>query len=879
MRELRELVLPHLVEARERQILHLNASATAGATSPDRERCDSDLRARSRSWATARSHSSSIASISSEASTASIASSTATTTPTTPVFSPRAHTRFPSSAASSLASSPNLRESLDGFVSSMKRPLTEVREEPHDVAGGIDDVAPAATSAPATADADAGESSDAMEIISNASPITSSRASLSLSPSLSQRPRPRNSLSLSLSRHDSRKSPSREGSISASASARATAPAASSPNPTPAAVAEWCLDAAAAAAAAAATAQNHEADDILPAGYDWLEQLYDVDSFDVSVSKRRCSSTRTGGAGESGPLSAKLRTLSRRWRSRSTKESRSVSIFAGSGASGNIYGSAYGNGRTSADGNARSRANSMRTPSIADFRSDGSIARDANGIVSATQVKSQARPQPQSFSSMGLPTPNASFVVEQEETVERSGADETMKDCIARDSDADSLKTAAPDAADTDGAARTPLLPPLLIPAHADMHVQRMEGLVTSPCSPSALSPAQMSLGGPPVAATLSAIGLPSPPLSAKPSQTSIRQSFSQSQPQPHSRSLSLSQSQSQSRRQPLVSAPLTSTSTSDIPPLSLNSPSSPASFSSTSLTSPTWPTSATTLTSPSSSLTSILPHSSADEWSQKLSSSHANFTIYPEPYDLGPCPTHDSIKLLASDWALARRHFAQHLVSTGAHYGVDSRAYALTQGKWAAIENTWRSMYQAALRQAPPAPFDVHPALRAESRLGSGGARSTVASTASNGISLPSISLLSSPCPSLLTLAPNSTATVAPAAPSAAGTTAAPAAAATAVSTYDVKFPLVELADIVGPMKRAPSPARLHRAGSAAIGGAVTRAAVEQGQGHVEEHAHGHGHSHGGKMRHKRAFWRFLQGILSDSSVFGRGTATAAEA
>lgn len=48
--------------------------------------------------------------------------------PTTPTFSTRGHSRFPSST-SSLASSPPVRDSSDGFGVG-KRPLTEVREEP-----------------------------------------------------------------------------------------------------------------------------------------------------------------------------------------------------------------------------------------------------------------------------------------------------------------------------------------------------------------------------------------------------------------------------------------------------------------------------------------------------------------------------------------------------------------------------------------------------------------------------------------------------------------------------------------------------------------------------------------------------------------------------
>ena len=50
--------------------------------------------------------------------------------PTTPTFSMRGHSRLPSST-SSLASSPALRESLDGYGTG-HRPLTDVKEEPHD---------------------------------------------------------------------------------------------------------------------------------------------------------------------------------------------------------------------------------------------------------------------------------------------------------------------------------------------------------------------------------------------------------------------------------------------------------------------------------------------------------------------------------------------------------------------------------------------------------------------------------------------------------------------------------------------------------------------------------------------------------------------------
>ncbi len=62
--------------------------------------------------------------------------------PVTPTFSLRGHGRFPSST-SSPASSPVMRDSMDGFGSG-KRPLTEVKEEPlepeddYEMVGGLE---------------------------------------------------------------------------------------------------------------------------------------------------------------------------------------------------------------------------------------------------------------------------------------------------------------------------------------------------------------------------------------------------------------------------------------------------------------------------------------------------------------------------------------------------------------------------------------------------------------------------------------------------------------------------------------------------------------------------------------------------------------------
>lgn len=100
MRELRKLHLPQLVEAKKRQERTAKLDTSASCTM-------------------AHSVQLSQSSISSDY-----------PSPTTPTFSTRGHSRFPSST-SSLASSPVLRDSIDAFGVG-KRPLTEVREEPHE---------------------------------------------------------------------------------------------------------------------------------------------------------------------------------------------------------------------------------------------------------------------------------------------------------------------------------------------------------------------------------------------------------------------------------------------------------------------------------------------------------------------------------------------------------------------------------------------------------------------------------------------------------------------------------------------------------------------------------------------------------------------------
>ncbi|CAG8972410.1 hypothetical protein HYALB_00001098 [Hymenoscyphus albidus] len=90
----------------------------------------------------------------------------------------------------------------------------------------------------------------------------------------------------------------------------------------------------------------------------------------------------------------------------------------------------------------------------------------------------------------------------------------------------------------------------------------------------------------------------------------------------------------------------------------------------------------------PSSEIPPMLIADPNDEWANKLG--HANFCILPEPYipenfDLEAC------RQLRANWDLARCNYTKHLVRTGEHYGVTSKAYKLTEEKWASVDATWR--------------------------------------------------------------------------------------------------------------------------------------------------------------------------------------------
>jgi len=80
----------------------------------------------------------------------------------------------------------------------------------------------------------------------------------------------------------------------------------------------------------------------------------------------------------------------------------------------------------------------------------------------------------------------------------------------------------------------------------------------------------------------------------------------------------------------------------------------------------------------------SLLDH---DAWSDRLG--HANFVIEPRPYtperaDLA------TLQAFRADWSLARVNYTKHLARIGEHYGGTSKAFGLTEAKWAEIELEW---------------------------------------------------------------------------------------------------------------------------------------------------------------------------------------------
>lgn len=81
-----------------------------------------------------------------------------------------------------------------------------------------------------------------------------------------------------------------------------------------------------------------------------------------------------------------------------------------------------------------------------------------------------------------------------------------------------------------------------------------------------------------------------------------------------------------------------------------------------------------------------------SDPWAMKLG--HADFTIYPEPYQSNIIDL-DHYKVFREDWDIARKRYAQHLARVIEHHGETSKVYMLTEEKWTAIDRQWKKHYE----------------------------------------------------------------------------------------------------------------------------------------------------------------------------------------
>ena len=332
--------------------------------------------------------------------------------PTTPTFSVRAHSRI-SSSASSLASSPNMRDSLEGYMG--KRPLTEVKEEPQQEKDDVDmfDASPARNSN--------GESSS-----SHVGPETRST-------------------------HFDARSASRTEMLWE----------APSTNIDPGS--EY-----AGRVADPALRASH-----LGADYEWVDSpAFEDFDVDFATAKRR----RAEPPSPSG-MTARFRTrfpvLSRQF---TKKGERRKSSLPDSTHEPTV---------------SRSRASSLRSPSLLDGRFDYSMP----------------------------PTPGESFVVETPERMANSAGDVAQK--LADPASAEQEHGDDKEAEFEEKLSRTPLLPPVLAsirtvpadePIQSPLQSPKIVGTPTSPQSPTLSS---RHFPTPAVTTTATTIGLPSPNVSS----------------------------------------------------------------------------------------------------------------------------------------------------------------------------------------------------------------------------------------------------------------------------------------------------------------------------------------------------------------------------
>ena len=436
------------------------------------------------------------------------------------------------------------------------------------------------------------------------------------------------------------------------------------------------------------------------ADYEWVDSPgLDDFEFEYAAAKRR----RAEPPSPSG-MTARLRTrfpvLSRQWKSRggerrksSLSESFQESIVS------------------------RSRASSLRAPSVLEGRTD--------------------IPMP--------PTPSESFIVETPEQLANSTGN-VSQDIV----DPEAEPPVEDDEVEPEETlSRTPLLPPVMTSLQSvpqDEPVQsplQSPKIVETPTSPQSPALNSCRFPTPAVTTTATTIGLPSPPLSSRPSMSSVHRSVHQIQ-------------------HPLSTAPVTAAA--DIPPMLLSPAAAPQ-----------------------------------DEWADRLG--HANFTIYPEPYEL-PAPTAiGEVQRLRQDWEVARHAYSRHLGRAAECYSTTSRTYALTEQKWATVDAAWRAAHDRAIATlASPALTIAEAEAEAEARTRPTEITSAISASAIDpGTTTPAAD---APAPPIRMPPLNG--------PQCAG-----------------KFPAIGDRGIVGPMTRAPPPASPTR------------------------------------PSRKRAFWKFLQGMF----------------
>jgi hypothetical protein len=100
----------------------------------------------------------------------------------------------------------------------------------------------------------------------------------------------------------------------------------------------------------------------------------------------------------------------------------------------------------------------------------------------------------------------------------------------------------------------------------------------------------------------------------------------------------------------------------------------------------------------PASEIPPLTIAEETDHWAIKLG--HANFNIYPEPYLPDVCDA-QHCRQLRDDWEAARVEYMRQAARVSEHYGVTSHIYKLTEQKWAEIDGVWRANHELANAEA----------------------------------------------------------------------------------------------------------------------------------------------------------------------------------